>query len=54
MLHKTIKLLQHYQREAPEIYKYKTRARKDMATESSPHITINIIHYGHYPQQITR
>jgi hypothetical protein len=52
---KTIKhLLQRYQREGPEIYRYKTRARKDVVRESSPHITISIIHYGHYPEQITR
>jgi len=25
-----------------------------MANESSPHITISIIHYGHYPKQIVR
>jgi len=51
---KTIKHLQHHQREAPEIYRYKTRASKDMAIESSPHITISIINYGHYLIQITR
>jgi len=55
MLDKTVKLLlQHHQREVPEIHRYKTRARKDKTTESSPHITISIIHYGHYPKQITR